>query len=71
MRFGSGALKSDHVIIIATIIITTIIIIITQPRPQGPPREKLPTRASHAEGPGDEVDYNYYRDHGGARLADW
>ena len=26
-----------------------------QPRPQGPPREKLPTN-SHAEGPGDEVD---------------
>ena len=26
-----------------------------QPRPQGPPREKLPTRASHAEGPEDEV----------------
>ena len=31
-----------------------------QPRPQGPPREKLPPKdlssgASHAEGPGDEV----------------
>ena len=28
-----------------------------QPGPQGPPREKLPTLgASHAEGPGDEVE---------------
>ena len=28
---------------------------LVQPRPQGPPREKLPTKAFHAEGPGDEV----------------
>ena len=39
-----------------------------QPRPQGPPREKLLTKdssgASHAEGPGDEVGEAHWKDWG-------
>ena len=39
-----------------------------QPRPQGPPREKLPTKdssgASHADGPGDEVGEAHWKDWG-------
>ena len=46
-----------------------------QPRPQGPPREKLPTtRSSHssgnAEGPGDEVGKRSPNSNGGCKTED-